>query len=72
MRINNKTKVLRIFSRLNIGGPSIHTILLTAGLNKELFNSILIVGKEGPDEGNMMDFAAQKNVKPIVISFNNN
>ncbi len=68
MKIDNKIKVMRIFSRLNIGGPSIHTILLTSGLNKKLFNSILVVGREGPDEGNMMDLAEQKNVQPIIIS----
>ena len=68
MKIDNKIKVMRIFSRLNIGGPSIHTILLTSGLNKKLFNSILVVGREGPDEGNMMDLAKQKNVQPIIIS----
>ena len=28
-----KINVLRIIARLNIGGPAIHTVLLTAGLD---------------------------------------
>ena len=62
-----KTKVLRIFSRLNIGGPAIHTILLTAGLNDNQFESILVKGREDKDEGNMLYLAEEKSVKPVII-----
>jgi len=58
---------LRIIARLNIGGPAIHTILLTAGLNNQLFESTLVTGVEGRYEGNMLDLAAAKGVKPIII-----
>jgi len=58
---------LRIIARLNIGGPAIHTILLTAGLNDQLFESTLVTGVEGRYEGNMLDLAAAKGVKPIII-----
>ena len=46
-------KVLRIIARLNIGGPAIHTLLLTAGLDKTRFESILVAGVVGEDEGDM-------------------
>lgn len=62
-----RIKILRIFSRLNIGGPSIHTILLTAGLNSSSFESILVKGSEDKDEGNMLYLAEQKGVKPVII-----
>ena len=62
-----KIKILRIIARLNIGGPAIHTILLTTGLNNEVFESILVTGMEGKREGNMLDLAAAKGVEPIVI-----
>ncbi len=63
----SKTKILRIIARLNIGGPAIHTILLTAGLNNQRFESALVTGVEGKYEGNMLDLAAAKGVKPIII-----
>ncbi len=62
-----KIKILRIFSRLNIGGPAIHTILLTAGLNNNGFESVLVKGSEDSFEGSMMDYALEKGIEPIVI-----
>lgn len=62
-----KIRILRIFSRLNIGGPSIHVILLTAGLNDARFESILVKGSEDIHEGNMLYLAKEKGVDPIVI-----
>src|SRR5512136_1935691 len=57
-----KLRVLRIFSRLNIGGPSVHVILLTAGLRPLGYETRLVVGRESPREGNMLPLAAEKNV----------
>jgi len=62
-----KTKVLRIISRLNIGGPSIHVHLLTKGLNSDRFESILVSGKISPHEGDMTYLFDSHNKKPIVI-----
>lgn len=63
----SKVRILRIFSRLNIGGPAVHTILLTAGLNHGRFESFLAKGAEDPYEGNMLYLAKEKGVEPIVI-----
>ncbi len=54
--------MLRIFSRLNIGGPSVHVILLSAGLRPLGYETRLVVGKESPREGNMLPLAAEKSV----------
>ncbi len=54
--------MLRIFSRLNIGGPSVHVILLSAGLRPLGYETRLIVGRESPREGNMLALAAEKSV----------
>jgi len=59
--------VMRVIARLNIGGPAIHTILLTAGLDAARFESTLVSGVEAAYEGNMLDLAAQKGVQPLVI-----
>lgn len=62
-----KLKILRIIARLNIGGPAIHTILLTHGLDKSRFESILVTGLPEKSEGDMLYLAEQKNVRPIII-----
>jgi glycosyltransferase involved in cell wall biosynthesis len=62
-----KIKILRIIARLNIGGPAIHAILLTEGLNKSKFDSLLVCGSIGRDEGDMSYYVVEKNVKPIFI-----
>ena len=51
--INKKINVLRVVSRLNIGGPSIHCSILTKGLRKTHFNSKILIGKTSPHEGDM-------------------
>ncbi|MBN3038405.1 MAG: glycosyltransferase family 4 protein [Candidatus Omnitrophica bacterium] len=62
-----KIKVLRIIARLNIGGPAIHTILLLEGLDKAKFESVLVTGKTGRAEGDMLYLAQEKGVQPVII-----
>ncbi|MBW6516385.1 MAG: glycosyltransferase family 4 protein [Candidatus Cloacimonetes bacterium] len=62
-----KIKILRIITRLNIGGPAIHTVLLTAYLNNEQFESHLVAGKIEDNEADMSYFAAQHDVTPIYV-----
>jgi glycosyltransferase involved in cell wall biosynthesis len=61
-------RVLRLFSRLNIGGPSIHVILLTAGLTAKGYTTRLVVGTEAAHEGNLLDLAAAKGVACEALS----
>ncbi len=65
--MRGKIRVMRVIARLNIGGPAIHTILLTGGLDPARFESTLVTGVEAVYEGNMLDLAAQKGVQPLVI-----
>lgn len=62
-----KIKILRIIARLNIGGPAIHTILLTSALDKTRFQSLLISGSPGEGEGDMSYYASEKKIKPIFV-----
>lgn len=62
-----KVKILRIIARLNIGGPAIHTILLSHELDRFGYETILVKGSEGQREGNMMELAESRGVKPVVI-----
>jgi glycosyltransferase involved in cell wall biosynthesis len=60
-------KILRIVARLNIGGPAIHVVLLTAGLDPKRFDSRLVSGRENAGEGSMLDYALAHGVQPIII-----
>jgi glycosyltransferase involved in cell wall biosynthesis len=63
----NRIKVLRIIGRLNVGGPSIHVVNLTAGLDPDRFEQLLVAGSESPMEGSMLDYAFCRNVYPYRI-----
>jgi glycosyltransferase involved in cell wall biosynthesis len=61
-------KILRLIARLNTGGPALHTILLTQGLNGGRFSSCLITGMVARGEGDMEYYAESRGVVPIVLS----
>lgn len=67
MNSPKKIKILRIIARLNIGGPAIHTILLTKGLDRSRFESLLVCGSIGKDEGDMSYYAREKDIEPLFI-----
>ncbi|MBU1261662.1 GT4 family glycosyltransferase PelF [bacterium] len=60
-------KVVRIIARLNVGGPAIHTIILSSGLNKERFSTTLICGAEGENEGSMRQEAKKRGINLIFL-----
>lgn len=60
-------KVVRIITRLNVGGPAIHTVLLTALLDPRQYRSVLVTGQEGPTEGSMRYLATERGVDLLVI-----
>jgi len=58
---------MRIIARLNIGGPAIHTVLLSEGLDKARFDSLLVCGSTDNNEGDMSYYARDKNITPHLI-----
>lgn len=48
-------KIVRVVTRLNIGGPGIHTVLLSTRLDPQRFSTCLIVGEPDPTEGDMSE-----------------
>jgi glycosyltransferase involved in cell wall biosynthesis len=59
---------LRAITRLNIGGPAIHAVLLTAALDDgAAFQSTLVAGTTAPHEGDMLDFAGEHAVRPVLL-----
>jgi glycosyltransferase involved in cell wall biosynthesis len=53
MSITRRTRVARVVTRLNIGGPSWHVILLATRLGPE-FETVLLVGETDAREGSML------------------
>ena len=60
-------KIVRIIARLNVGGPAIHVVLLSARLRDRGYETILVKGTEAAAEGDMLDFARELNVHPVVV-----
>lgn len=63
----SRPRVLRVITRLNIGGPAQHVVLLTAALDRMGWDTTLVTGRVDPEEGDMGDLAAQVGVAPFVI-----
>jgi len=61
------TKVLRVFSRLNIGGPALHVIHLSAGLVERGFETRLVVGQTDEREGDFLDLARERGVNLTIL-----
>ncbi len=62
-----KIKIARIITRLNVGGPSFHTILLTANMDPVRFETLFIRGLEEKDEGSMDYLAREKGIETVLI-----
>jgi glycosyltransferase involved in cell wall biosynthesis len=59
--------VLRIFSRLNVGGPAVHVILLAEGLAPLGYQTTVALGAEAPWEGDLRALADRKHVRCVDV-----
>jgi glycosyltransferase involved in cell wall biosynthesis len=64
---SRRIRVLRIITRLNVGGPARHVVWLTAALNDAEFESTLVSGSVPPGETDMAWFAEQHGVRPVIL-----
>ncbi|MFZ2959736.1 MAG: glycosyltransferase [Candidatus Ozemobacteraceae bacterium] len=60
-------RVLRLLSRMNVGGPSLHVLHLTRELDRRGFETRLAVGEPRAIEGSMIGLARDLGVEPIII-----
>jgi glycosyltransferase involved in cell wall biosynthesis len=56
-----------VITRLNIGGPSIQAVLLTARLDPARFETLLVAGAEGPAEGNILRLGRLDAVRVVTV-----
>jgi glycosyltransferase involved in cell wall biosynthesis len=60
-------RVVRVISRLNIGGPAIQAITLTKLLEPLGYHTTLVRGREDPREGRMDDLCRELGVRPVSV-----
>src|SRR3954452_9424882 len=53
----DRTRVLRIIARMNLGGPAYHVSLLTGRLDPDRYESLLLCGAVGRGEASLRDLA---------------
>lgn len=61
-------RIMRIIARLNVGGPAIHVALLTERLGPPDFESTLVCGLIGPNEGDMAYLAEERRITPVYVA----
>lgn len=60
--------MLRVITRLNVGGPAIHAGLLTQRLDADRFETLLVSGREGPGEGSMLELGRLDGLQPRFVA----
>lgn len=60
-------RILRLIARLNVGGPAIHVSLLTQKFSAPGYESTLACGSIDHDEGDMLYYAEERGVTPVII-----
>ncbi len=60
-------RILQIIARLNIGGPAVNVISLSFHLNRKNFQTRIVCGRVGPDEGDMSYLALNNGIEPFYV-----
>ena len=60
-------KIVRVITRLNIGGPAQQAILLTRRLQGAAVQSLLVTGKPEPGEGDLSDLLGPSAGRRVII-----
>src|SRR5688500_1034422 len=60
-------RVLRVIARLNIGGPALHVSYLARGLDERGYETTLVAGQVGPEEGSMEYAVREQGVEPLFV-----
>jgi glycosyltransferase involved in cell wall biosynthesis len=62
-----RTRVLRIITRMNVGGPALHVTLLADGLDANRYETCLLTGATDETEGDYLDLTGRRvpNLIPV-------
>ncbi len=59
-------RVVRVVTRLNVGGPTHHVTMLSGRLDRKRFQTLLVTGRPSPEEGNLTA-EARRNAHVVVL-----
>jgi glycosyltransferase involved in cell wall biosynthesis len=65
--VSRRVRVVRVIGRLNVGGPALHATLLTERLDPERYDSLLVAGTEGAEEGNHLVLRGRPLERLVVL-----
>jgi glycosyltransferase involved in cell wall biosynthesis len=60
-------RVLRVITRLNIGGPAIHASILSSGLDPARFSTCLVIGEPEASEGDLSELVEGGSVRVVRL-----
>jgi glycosyltransferase involved in cell wall biosynthesis len=60
-------RVMRLIARLNVGGPARHVVWLNEALAGDEFEPLLVTGTVPRGEEDMIAFAAERGVTPVIV-----
>ncbi len=63
---DGRITVMRIIDRLNIGGPAIHAVVTSRGLDRTRFRTVLVIGSIEASEGDMAYLLEEAGVEQVV------
>ena len=63
---DGRITVMRIIDRLNIGGPAIHAVVTSRGLDRSRFRTVLVIGSIEASEGDMAYLLEQGGIEQVV------
>ena len=66
--VTTPIRILRIITRMNIGGPAVHVALLSTTLDREQFSTCLVVGEPDPTEGDLRELVRGDGVRVIRLT----
>src|SRR5205807_6545424 len=66
-RLPERTKIVRVIARLNMGGPALHVAYLTAGLRERGYDTTLVAGTLARGEDSMAFVAEGLDVDVVSI-----
>lgn len=64
---DDRVVVVRIIDRLNVGGPALHAVLTTRGLDRTRFRTVLVRGSIEPGEADMGYLLDKGDIEQVVI-----
>ncbi len=63
----SRRKIMRVVTRMNIGGPALHALFLTEGMNHGQFESLLVSGSTEPREGNLLELKGHPRISVHAV-----